>query len=47
MDNNRDGLISYKEYFDFLKQYFGSESHASIGELVLQQIKSHPSDYFA
>lgn len=29
IDNNRDGLISYEDYFRFLKEYFGSKSKAA------------------
>jgi Ca2+-binding EF-hand superfamily protein len=29
IDRNQDGLISYQEYFEFLRYYFGSESFAA------------------
>lgn len=29
IDRNHDGLISYQEYFEFLRYYFGSESWAA------------------
>lgn len=28
VDGNRDGWISYQEYFEFLRYYFGSQSEA-------------------
>lgn len=34
IDLDRDGLITYKEYFEFLKLYFGSESLASLEEVA-------------
>lgn len=29
IDRNRDGVISYQEYFEFLRYYFGSQSEAA------------------
>ena len=29
IDRNQDGLITYQEYFEFLRYYFGSESYAA------------------
>jgi Ca2+-binding EF-hand superfamily protein len=29
IDRNQDGLISYQEYFEFLRYYFGSESYVA------------------
>lgn len=34
IDSNKDGLISYNEYFTFLRTYFGSQSEASNEEQV-------------
>lgn len=38
IDTNKDGLISYNEYFTFLRTYFGSQSEASIEEKVKTKI---------
>lgn len=35
IDTDRDGLITYKEYFEFLKLYFGSGSIASYDEFSI------------
>lgn len=29
IDNDRDGEISYEDYFRFLKEYFGTKSYAA------------------
>ena len=36
IDLDRDGLITYREYFEFLKLFFGSESLASIDEFQIR-----------
>lgn len=34
VDRNRDGWISYQEYFEFLRNYFGSESYVVTSGLL-------------
>ena len=29
IDSDKDGMINYQEYLNFLKQYFGSESETA------------------
>lgn len=46
IDSNNDGLISYNEYFTFLRTYFGSQSQASNEDEIVKvpQKPSLPED---
>lgn len=41
IDRDHDGWITYREYFEFLKYYFGSKSYAAI-ETTIERIETMP-----